>query len=67
MRFIAPKALAAGLLFGAIAGIFGFPWLESEREELAREIEEWRTKEWEEQLLEERRREFMDQMERKHL
>lgn len=65
MKKVAPKAVAGGLLLGCFAGIVFFSVAAAhrlkEREQMERELEMWK-----QDPLDERRREFMDQMERKH-
>lgn len=59
---------ALKIIFGCLLGFMGTKMLTDHwtREEMSREIERWNEEEWKQNLIDDRVREFMDQMERKH-
>lgn len=56
------------IIFGCLLGFMGAKMLADHwtREQMSREIERWNEEEWKQNLIDDRVREFMDQMERKH-
>ena len=60
---------ALKILFGCLLGFVGAKMLTDlwTREQMSRELDNWNQEEWKQDLLDARVREFMDEMERKHL
>ena len=60
---------ALKILFGCLLGFAGANMLADHwtREQMSRELDNWNQEEWKQDLLDARVREFMDEMERKHL
>jgi hypothetical protein len=60
---------ALKIIFGCLLGFAGAKTLTDHwtREQMSRELDNWNQEEWKQDLLDARVREFMDQMERKHL
>lgn len=59
---------SAGILAACLLSFTGGKLLTDHlaREQMSREIERWNEEEWKQNLIDDRVREFMDQMERKH-
>lgn len=59
---------SAGILAACLISFTGVKLLTDHwtREQMSREIEQWNEEEWKQNLIDDRVREFMDQMERKH-
>lgn len=66
-KTVAGALLLGGFVLGGITGLWIFDAEGRERAQMEHELEQWRLRDWKNNLLEERRREFMNEMERKHL